>query len=301
MDVLNPANILLFTSQPIGGREANDSNNKIREHMILRLLNRDPAIPFGDPIHGPAWRQLADRLYAEIDRKYGVGSSNIMTAILRGGRRNNWDYDLTIQGITYKLELKVGNGTHVDNLPEFYNPAANYDFHGGASYAGYFYDNYLVKILEIYPPPAGFQMPTREWYIKRVHGTSKAPPLFQHLYNAETTGTDEQKQRKKALVDESITNWLNQTLAATNIATLTEAFQRSQGDKTFLLYDRATQNFYTDTISKQELTVQSVCCVRNGNTLVLQSAVQSTTFHMLLRWKNHAGILYPAWQISMRR
>lgn len=301
MDVLNPANVLLFTNAPVGGREANDANNRVREHMILRLLNRDPAIPFGDPIHGPAWRQLTDRLYGVIDRAYGENSSKIMVAVPRGGRRYNYDYDLTIRDVTYRLELKIGHGTRVNDLPEFYNPAANYDFHNGASYAGYFYDNYLGRILEIYPAPAGFQMPTREWYIQRVHGTSRRPPLFAHLYTAETTGTPEQKQGKKALVDESITNWLNQTLATTNIANLTEAFQRSQGGKVFLLYDRATQSFYTDTISNQELTVQSVTGVRNGNVLVLQSAILDTSFHMLLRWKNHAGVLYPAWQISMRR
>jgi len=301
MDVLNPANVLLFTAAPVGGREANDANNNVREHMILEFLNHNPAIPFNDPVHGPAWRQLVNNLYETIDKLYGLGTSTDMRAIHRGGRRCNWDYDLIIRELNEKLELKVGHGTHIDNLTEFFNPAANYDFHNGASYAGYYYDNYLQRVLAIYPPPAGFQMPTRELYIQKVHGTSRRPPLFAHLYTAEVNGTVEQKQAKKALVDESITNWLNQQLPATNITMLTEAFQRSQGGKTFLLYDRDVQGFYADKISNEELTVQSVVGIRNGNILVLQSAIPGTTIHMLLRWKNHAGILYPAWQISMRR
>lgn len=300
MDAMNPANILLFTNAPVGGLAANDANNKTREHMVLKLLNRDPAIPFSDPNHGPAWRSLADSLYETIDGRFGANTSSQMKAVLKAGRRFNWDYDLILPGATKKLELKVGHGTRVDSLPEFFNPAANYDFHGGASYAGYFYDNYLPRLLDIYPAQ-GLQMPTREWYIQKVHGTSRTPALFNHLHNAEVSGTDEQKREKKALVDQSITGWLNQTLGSTDIPRLTEAFLRSQGDKTFLLYDRATNKFHTDSIRQEELTVQSVTGIRNGNVLVLQSAVLTTAFHMLLRWKNHAGILYPAWQISMRR
>jgi predicted secreted protein len=42
--------------------------------------------------------------------------------------------------------------------------------------------------------------------------------------------------------------------------------------------------------------------IKNGNTIVLQSAANpSTTFHLLLRWRNHKGILNPAWQISLKR
>jgi len=300
---MNPANISLFTDEPIGGRAQNDANNKTREHIILRILNRDPECQalYNHPVHGPAWIILRDSLYEAIDARFGQGSHLQGVAVPKGGRRFNWDYDYTLQGVTHKLELKVGNGTHVDNLPEFFNPAVNYDFHNGASYAGFFYDNYLGRILAIYPAPDGFQMPTREWYIQKVRGTSRIPALFAHLHTAEVNGTDNQKRIKKEIVDESIGAWLTQTRAATNVEILTREFLRSQSGKIFLLYDRGTQRFYTDTLTNNELTVQSVVEIRNNNVLVLQSQVATTTFHMLLRWKNHAGVLYPAWQISMRR
>ena len=41
--------------------------------------------------------------------------------------------------------------------------------------------------------------------------------------------------------------------------------------------------------------------VRLDKYLELSSAKAGTGFALLLRWKNHAGILYPAWQISMWR
>ena len=59
--------------------------------------------------------------------------------------------------------------------------------------------------------------------------------------------------------------------------------------------------FYSDKIHPEELIITSVVTVRRGKYLVLQSAKAGTTHEMLLRWKNHAGILYPAWQISMKR
>ena len=36
--------------------------------------------------------------------------------------------------------------------------------------------------------------------------------------------------------------------------------------------------------------------VKNRNTIVLMS--DNYEYHLLLRWRNHAGILNPAWQIS---
>jgi hypothetical protein len=40
--------------------------------------------------------------------------------------------------------------------------------------------------------------------------------------------------------------------------------------------------------------------VKGENTIVVVSRA-GTKHHMLLRWKNHLGILYPAWQISLSR
>ena len=300
MDVLNPANVLLFTNAHEGGREANDANNSTREHMILALLTRDPAIPYNNEEYGQRWRNLRDSLYLVINQVFGNGTTDIMKARLRGGRRFNWDFDLEIRNAIKKLELKVGHGTNVDNLPEFFNPGANYDIHDGNFYANYFYDNYLMRVLNIYPGFNG-EMLTRDQYMRRVHGTSRAPALFSYLYNAEANGTADQKIQKRALVNESISNWLNMVSHNTDIRSLSEALKRSQEDKTFLLFDRDTQRFYADSISNEELTIRNIIGVRNGNTLVLQSNLITTTIHMLLRWKNHAGILYPAWQISMRR
>ena len=57
--------------------------------------------------------------------------------------------------------------------------------------------------------------------------------------------------------------------------------------------------FYKDTINIDELTVTKIEKITK-NTLVLQTN-STSKINMLLRWKNHAGILFPAWQISITR
>ena len=288
---MDPANILLFNA-PVGGREANDANNKKREHTILAILNNDPRVA------GAEWDGLRGGLLAWVTAKkaeIGLPPETPHSARQRGGRRYNWDFDLRLGEHTLKCEFKFG-ATSVDSLPEFFNPAANYDFHGGESYARFFFANYLPRVCAIYGVAHTM---TEDDYARRVHGTSKVPALFKGLYDAETSGTAEQKAQKKVIADESIAAWLERVKEKTNIATITAAFQASQTGKHFLLCSEG--QFYSDKIQPEELIITSVIGVRLGKYLVLQSAKPGTTHEMLLRWKNHAGILYPAWQISMKR
>jgi hypothetical protein len=288
---MDPADIGLFNASS-GGREANDANNKKREHMIVAIINNDPRVA------GAEWDGLRGGVLAWLTAnkpELGLPADAPHSARLRAGRRYNWDFDLRLGEHTLKEEFKFG-ATSVDSLPEFFNPAANYDFHGGESYARFFFANYLALVCAIYGVTHTM---TEDDYVRKVHGTSKKPALFKALYDAETSGTTEQKAQKKVIVDESIAAWLERVKEKTNIATITAAFQTSQAGKHFLLCSEG--KFYSDKIQPEELIITSVVGVRLGKYLVLQSAKPGTTHEMLLRWKNHAGILYPAWQISMKR
>jgi len=288
---MDPADLVLFNASA-GGRAANDANNKKREHMILAILNNDPRVA------GAEWDGLRGRLNAWVGAKkaeLGLPADTPHNAILRAGRRYNWDFDLRLGAHTLKCEFKFG-ATSVDSLPEFFNPAAKYDFHDGNYYARFFFKNYLRRVCELYNVP--FTMSEDEYW-RKVHGNSKKPALFQALYDAENNGTAEQKAQKKAIVDESISVWLESVKEMTNIAAITAAFQKSQEGKCFLLC--SANEFCSDKIEPEELVITGVIEVRLGKYLVLQSAKPGTTHEMLLRWKNHAGILYPAWQISMKR
>jgi hypothetical protein len=288
---MDPADLVLFNAA-VGGREANDANNKKRENMIIAILNTDLCVA------GVEWDGLRGHLNTWVAaRKAELGLPPITphSVIRRAGRRYNWDFDLRLGEHILKCEFKFG-ATSVNSLPEFFNPSAKYDFHGGESYARFFFANYLPRVCELYAVPL---MMSEDEYWRKVHGTSKTPALFQALYDAEKNGTAEYKAQKKAIVDDSIAAWLERVKEKTNIAAITAAFQTSQVGKQFMLCSEG--QFCSDKIDPEELVVTGVIGVRLGKYLVLKSAKPGTTHEMLLRWKNHAGILYPAWQISLRR
>jgi hypothetical protein len=56
-------------------------------------------------------------------------------------------------------------------------------------------------------------------------------------------------------------------------------------------------DFHVGWLTAADLTPINHLGVRNGNTIMLGTATH--TLKLLLRWKNHKGILYPAWQISL--
>jgi hypothetical protein len=290
--MMDPAHIVALFNAPVGGREANDANNKTREHTVVNIIN-NPA-QFTDPLFAPLIHELTSWISAK-KVQLGIPADAPVQVRQRGGRRFNWDFDLTLDQTTIKVEFKFG-ATSVKDLPEFFNPAANYEFHPGESYARFFFQNFLQQVCAIYNIPHTM---TEADYVKRVHGTSKTPPLFQALYDAENAGTAEQKFAKKVLVDQSIAQWLELVAPRTDLAAITRSFQASQAGKHFMLCKDGL--FYSDAIHPDELIATGTPAVRLGKYLVIQSAKPGTTHEMLLRWKNHAGILYPAWQISMKR
>jgi ATP phosphoribosyltransferase regulatory subunit HisZ len=83
-----------------------------------------------------------------------------------------------------------------------------------------------------------------------------------------------------------------------NVKYLNQKLIETQKNKVFLLWD--TKIFHIETIKPYELTCSTIKNIKNNNTIVLNTESKGE-IHMLLRWKNHIGVLYPAWQISLKR
>ena len=84
-----------------------------------------------------------------------------------------------------------------------------------------------------------------------------------------------------------------------DIDSINEVFSTTkQIDKHYIMYKDG--KFYEDRIKKEELDVKKIEKIKNNNSIVLETNT-SSKICMLLRWKNHAGILFPAWQISINR
>jgi len=291
--------ITLFTVSSKGaGRDTNDARNKRREKILVDGFNGKTAQFFSDPVYGAAWSKLASDFRAALVERAPSGFTEI-TVKPKGGRGYNYDFQVIYSGPVASelhVEFKFG-GTSVDTLPEFFNPAADKPFHS-EMYARFFYRNYLPRIIALYSLTVGI---TEEAYLKEIHKNSSRSPFFVALKEAEVTNGigGLLYLQKSAIAAESITAFLEAQKGSTNLALLTAEFQRSQANKQFLIYNGG--KFYHDSIKSTELVAASVAGIRNGNLLVIQSAEPGTKHEMLLRWKNHLGVLLPAWQIRMCR
>ena len=112
------------------------------------------------------------------------------------------------------------------------------------------------------------------------------------------------KNYKKQVVDRSINRFLKKNyLTLIDKEKLSEKLLMSQNNKIFMCYKNG--RFYRYEINSNELTVTGIQCLRKNRTgkfnVVVMETDSDTLIHVLLRWKNHAGVLYPAYQIKLLR
>jgi hypothetical protein len=79
----------------------------------------------------------------------------------------------------------------------------------------------------------------------------------------------------------------------------------TQSQKIYMCYDPSKNNICTDFINDNELSITDIKELKKNKDGMIHTIVCSTKsntiINMLLRWRNHAGILNPAWQISIKR
>jgi hypothetical protein len=271
------------------GRHSNDANNKSREVMLVNLYHtQDPTLQD----LRTKWRTFLTTLCKE--------PYDDVVVKRKGGRGANYDFHVSFQQHgtvihTLNSEFKH-NASSISRLPEYYSPAADKPYLARL-YADYFYD-YLDRICDVYPGLAQYK-PEREDYVNLVHNNNyDRHAFFRNLYDMEKAGTQVQAKEKQRIVRESIRLYLDQYAHTLNLAQLTEDIRQRQREKVFLLWN--LREFVADSIREDEMELTHVERVKNNNTIVVMSKA-GTTHNMLLRWKNHLGVLYPAWQISLTR
>ena len=296
--------ILKFDSSKGKGRGENDSNNKVREHLLTHLLTPacDPCMTADSP-HAEKWNRLRNEWKTALDNlaeRLGITNYTSIHIEHKGGRGENSDFLVTYIGSDYNKPVKVE--FKFNEMPQFLNLPANRPIHP-TSYAEFYYNNYLDRVLEILEILLS-EKPTYAAWVKYLYNNDASKhPLYVRMKEAEKTCTQASNLKKAiqtGLVAQSIREYLEQVKDFTNCEYLTQEFQK-QSDKHFLIYNYTDGKFHYDTYTPNELTVKSVSSVINGNTLVLESNHPGTYHHCLLRWKNHQGILFPAWQIKLVR
>ena len=272
-------------------KKDNDLNNKIRENNIYNIIKN--TIPDEWYRETKEWNELKTKLYEIIK---SISSNIIYDNIdieLKGGRNFNYDFELIymVNNIIINkkfIEFKY-NTCKIDKYPQFLSVSAN-KFIKSIDYAEYFYDNYINDICKL----INIDVPNKTDYLKTVYNNDyNKLELFIKLKEKEHLIMKE----KKIIVSLSIKKYLND-IVVLDIDNINKTFAEKQLNKDYILY--YNNKFYHDNIKKEELQIINIEKIKNNNSLILNTKT-NTKIALLLRWKNHIGILYPAWQISLIR
>lgn len=301
----------IFTFSSFADRARNDANNRTREPLISAVING--AVPQGYQ-YSIVWRKFTQRLMEFLSNLFSTNQHTPTgyTCRIMAGRNHNYDFLVTatysggIPPVSKKVEFKF-NARRITGCPQFLSVSSK----ANTTYAEYFYDNCVERITTLYGINTAI---SRNDYLKTVHQTNYLKhEWFNTIYQLENEG-DEKHKEKKRIVDDSIHTYLTDHYLA-DVDNLEEAiqfwnnkFRETQGDKIYMLYCPTEKKFYRDEITNRELTISAehmgiqMGRANNVHTLVFYTGENgNTSIKLLLRWRNHAGVLNPAWQISIHR
>lgn len=268
----------------VNKKKDNDGKNRIREQIIYDILNNNIN---DDWYQNNKWNTIRTGLLRSLIET----ESDNYKIELKGGRNYNYDFIIKYnENEIRKIEFKY-NCSSIDKYPQFLSISSN-NFIEDEGYASYFYDNYLNKIGLL----INISIPSKSDYLKYIHSNNyNTLSIFKEFKEQEKNSKF--KEEKKRIVSESISKYLN-TKIKLNINEINKYFKEKEKNKYYLLYKN--EKFKIDYIKDEELEVVEMKEIKNNNTLILTTK-SSSYISMLLRWKNHLGVLYPAWQISLMR
>jgi hypothetical protein len=214
--------------------------------------------------------------------------------VKKGGRTFNYDFDViyldseNIEIHRVKLEFKH-NSKKIDKIPQILSLQDRFGLVDAISYSEHYYTLYLDTYLADIEYTG--VKPTLQEYISLVAGIApEKHPMFMFMRSA----------KANPAVKESIHTYLNAYVSKFKVDEFTKKLVESQANKYFLLWDLS--QFHIDTLSAEELTIKDVLLKptkKQTNTIVARST--ASEYHLLLRWRNHNGILNPAWQVKIMR
>jgi len=280
-------------------RNENDAANKVRER-VLGVINNPPADFLSDSVYGSKWETLKtewDKALREAAVYAKLGAFDGYTVKMKGGRGATYDalvgYKLHGGGtVDLKIEFKNG-GTNIGELAQFLSLPVKTKLFENEDYSVFYYKNYIDKYIAC---DAGITQPKPDYatYMKFVIRVNyECHPYFAQIKERE----DVFKAEKNKVVNDSITDYLTKYGKNIDLAALSDKVKATQEGKIYLLWSGG--KFHIDSLKTDELAATEVLDVVNGNVLPVKAG--RAIYGMLLRWRNHKGVLNPAWQISMKR
>lgn len=279
-------------------KASNAQDNKVRENIIANMFNLDDEY-FNDPIYGTDWKTFQQKFITSVSTLYTEPFHKICINPA-GGMSNNYDFKLSFRDNNnkilnnIKLEFKHNNN-EVVNLCQFlelYDKDCKnkYDmFQNCFSYSEFYYDNYLLKYLKIENIT---ELPDKESWLKNVSDIKYNHPFFKMLHEKKNN----QVEKKKAIANESVTEYLNLYLKKLNFDKIIEKkIKDSQIDKVFLLWD--CENFHTEILDVKAITISEITKI---NDFCVKIGLNSFKYDICvrLRWANNNGLANPSWKFS---
>jgi hypothetical protein len=282
-------------------RGANDANNNVRENVLAMLLT-----PAADEFclcaeHGEQWSSLRR---GWRDALCAPGASPVPAVKKMAGRKYNYDFRVEGEhGSVMKVEFKSGAGLKdLCDLPQILSLSGNFDMWLSDTkvplYAEHFYKNFLPIYMDADGGDESLRsaLPPLDKYMKLVHQSKyDRNPFFRRLYDREEIN----KKEKAEIVDQSISSYLLLASGELDLAKISAKLAESQSGKRFVMWDSRAHKFSTHQINEEDLRLTEIMEITK-NTIIV-SAESGQRYKMLLRWKNHKGVLLPAWPISFAR
>lgn len=289
-------------------RSANDATNKIRERVLENII-APPLEYLYDTDYGHLWQHVHNEWNEIIDKIVDKKLYSSIELNILAGRGNNHDANLICRANgsamsridrIVKIEFKYG-AKSICSIPQFLSLQTNqstlkmFD----EPYDIFYYNNYIDLYITCDREGINEPKPSLETYLKCVRNTDyNIHPFFAQLKDREPTA----KLNKNKVVNDSIQDYLSRYAHSIDTTQLTQKIIQTQQDKMYLLW--SNHKFYLDEIHINSIrNIEFAGISKKGNVIILHSGVgvYKLAFHMLLRWRNHKGILNPAWQISMKR
>jgi hypothetical protein len=289
------AHIQLF--KPTAVRANNDMNNKLREAFFLACRMPGNETIFEDPAYGSDCIDLREKFETKLKQLDEYDSYAIKQM---AGRKYNYDFLLELEKSGEKKEIKLEfkfNAKSISAIPQFIQKNTTWELFD-VKYHDHFYDGpYLTEILSLNDGtiPVPVPVPPKEEYMKHIMKTNyDCHPFFQYLKETEETN----KGQKHTIVKRSIADYLAQYAHTIHIDVFKATIIETQSNKEYLLYDPKTCQFHLDRMDMTDVDSLKFDRIERKNTIVLKT--EKNEYHLLLRWKNHQGILNSAWQVSVK-
>lgn len=292
------------------GKGANDSNNTKRENLLVELSNMTHCHPYMSDDHWKSLKYTFDDVLLQLFQSHCKTTESFAQVSVKkaAGRANNFDFSfeyLTNDGTSVvipKVEFKNERGGSMSRLPQVLSlqiKQSSRSIIKGERYDSFFYDNYLDRVLSTFPADVIFQKPNKEIYEKLIGNTKyDVLPMFTQMYDEELKAIT-----KNSIVDDSINEYLKRvTSDMIDYDYIEDKLESALASKQFILWDG--NKFNLDIISdecfklKREFKLKQDRSGKKSHTIVLMCENGEFAYHFLLRWRNHKGVLNPAWQIS---